>query len=101
MTEDPILLSMAAVFLFIIPFLSSLIGKKNPDRFFTLPIVCLSVGFIIFFYLIITQEAAIFGRWLFYLSMSLWTGGFFGIFFSWYQYSKYKKNKYKTRKRDN
>lgn len=89
MEDDPILLGLTALSLVAIPFLSYLLGRKQPKRLFVLPIISMVIGFILFLFLVIVQTTPL-GMYLFYAAMSLWTGGLFGIFISWYFYSKRK-----------
>ncbi|MBN2300310.1 MAG: hypothetical protein JXC31_03880 [Acholeplasmataceae bacterium] len=90
MGDDPILMGVTALSMILIPWISYLIGKKQIKRLFVIPIVCLVLGFLLFFFLVIVVPEK-FGIYMFYAAMSLWTGGFFGIFISWYLYYVRKK----------
>jgi len=89
MLEDPILFMITVVFLVLIPFASFRLGKAKKSRYFLLPLLAMGIAFPIFLFLIIMQGSPN-SLYLFYASMSLWTGGFFGFFFSLYWYSKRK-----------
>ena len=90
MSEDPILLASTAAALFLIPILSKWLSLKKLSYIFLIPIISMMIGFILFFFLVIVQDA--FNTlYLFYVSMSLWTGGFFSIFISLYLYKKNHK----------
>lgn len=90
MSEDPILLASTAAALILIPILSKWLSLKKLSYIFLIPIISMMIGFILFLFLVIVQDA--FNTlYLFYVSMSLWTGGFFSIFISLYLYKKNHK----------
>lgn len=90
MSEDPILLASTASALILIPIFSKWLSLKKLKYVFIPPILALVISFPLFVFLVIVQNISI-GRYLFYISMSLWTGGFFAIFISLYIYKKNKK----------
>ncbi|MFH1694071.1 MAG: hypothetical protein ABH890_07335 [Bacillota bacterium] len=96
MTDDPILLSLTAFFLIVIPVFSFQMGKVRSKRVFLLPALAMCISFPIFMFLMVVPDTP-YSIYFFYASMSLWTGGFFGIFFSLYFYSK--RNRSFRRKR--
>lgn len=90
MLEDPILFTLTAFFLVAIPIVSKRLGKYKPKRYFTLPLIAMAIAFPLFLVLMIIPDMAN-AIYYFYASMSLWTGGFIGFFFSIYFYSKGRK----------
>lgn len=90
MSDDPILLASTASALILIPLLSKWLSLKKLKYVFIPPILALVISFPLFVFLVIVQNISI-GRYLFYISMSLWTGGFFAIFISLYIFKKNKK----------
>lgn len=91
--DDPILLTATAVALILTPLLSILISKKRLKNVFLIPITEMIIAFPIFFLLVIAQGGLPQSMLLLVLSMSLWTGGFFGIFFSIFYYNSKKKKR--------
>ncbi|MBU1093936.1 MAG: hypothetical protein KKH01_05695 [Firmicutes bacterium] len=87
MMEDPILFTLTAIFLIVIPIVSKKIGRYKPRRYFLLPMIAMGVAFPMFLFLMIVPTMP-YAIYYFYASMSLWTGGFIGFFFSIYFYSK-------------
>lgn len=90
MSEDPILQVSTFSALILIPLLSILLSKKKLKRIFIPSILSLTISFpmVIFVMIVPTLEIS---RYLFYISMSLWTGGFFSIFIVYFIYRKKKK----------
>lgn len=83
--DDPILLAATAFGLIAIPVLSVMLSKVHLKLVFVLPVLAMLISFPIFFLLVIAQGMP--GAMpLFVISMSLWTGGFFGIFISMFIY---------------
>jgi hypothetical protein len=89
--DDPILQASTAIALVLIPILSVGLSKIKLKLIFLIPVVALIISFPLFLLLVIAQDIP-YGKYLFYVSMSLWTGGFFGIFISWILYIKKRKN---------
>lgn len=87
MLEDPILFTLTVVFLVLIPFASSRLGKSKKSRYFLLPLLSMGIAFPLFLFLIIVESFP-YSIYFFYTSMSLWTGGFIGFFFSLHWYLK-------------
>ena len=85
--DDPILLGLTA---FSIGIHFYVIYKMKMRRFY-LPIRTSIVGFILFFILVILQGSPG-SLYIFYASMSLWSGGFFGLGYAAYVNYKDKKN---------
>lgn len=90
MENDPLLLSLTAFALVIVPLMSYWLSKFKIKYVWVVPIVFLSIGLVMFFILVIMQYTTI-GKLFFDVSLSLWTGGFFGIFYALYLYLKNKK----------
>lgn len=67
----------------------AMIYKKRPKKVFLLPLLSMGLGFPIFLFLVIVQGTP-YGAILFYLSLSLWNAGFFGLFYAWYLSAKSK-----------
>ncbi len=88
--DDPILLTLTAISLFAIPLGSHFLGKIRITFVFLLPLIAMTISFPVFLLLVIVRDAG-FSIYLFYVSMSLWTGGFIGIFISWILFAKHKK----------
>ena len=88
--DDPILYGFTAIFLLGVPLVSWLLSKIKLKYIFIPTILSLVISFPIVFLLVIapTMEN---GLILFYISMSLWTGGFFSIFINLFIYLKRKK----------
>lgn len=90
MSDDPILMASTASALILIPILSKLLSLKKLKYVFIPPILALVISFPLFLLVVIAQNPEM-TKYLFYISMSLWTGGFFAIFISLYIYNKHKK----------
>ncbi|MCF7930712.1 MAG: hypothetical protein K9L02_04280 [Acholeplasmataceae bacterium] len=90
MLEDPILFTLTAICLIAIPIISKKLGKYKPKHYFTLPLITMAIAFPLFLFLMIVPDTPN-SIYFFYASMSLWTGGFIGFFFSIYFYSKGRK----------
>jgi hypothetical protein len=58
---------------------------------FVLPVLSLLISFPMFLFLVIVGNTPI-SRYLFYISMILWTSGFFTVFISYFMY-RAKRNK--------
>lgn len=92
MLEDPNLFTLTALFLVAIPIISKRLGKYKPKRYFTLPLIAMAIAFPLFLFLMVVPDMP-YALYFFYASMSLWTGGFIGLFFSIYFYSKGRTKK--------
>jgi len=90
--DDPVLLSLTAISLIAVPVGSHFLSKIRLKLVFLLPVIAMGIAFPVFLLLVIVPDAS-FSIYLFYISMSLWTGGFFGIFISWIYYANQKKKK--------
>lgn len=91
MMDDPILQAATALALVLIPVLSLALSKIKLKLIFFLPILSLLVSFPMFLFVVIVPDLPI-SKYLFYISMSLWTGGLFGVFISWVMYRKKRKH---------
>lgn len=87
---DPILYRLALMTLITIPFISYALSKRKLKYIFIPTIVSLSISFPMFFFVMWVPELGI-SVYLFYISMSLWTGGFFSLFINIYMYHKRKE----------
>ncbi|MCD4826495.1 MAG: hypothetical protein K8Q99_01785 [Acholeplasmataceae bacterium] len=85
--NDPILQALTAISLILIPVFSSMISKKKLKRIFLLTYLSLGISFPMFLFVVIVPDLEM-SKYLFYISMSLWTGGFFSIFINLYIYKK-------------
>ena len=83
--DDPILLAATTFALIVIPVLSVWLSKIKLKFVFITPILAMGISFPMFFFVMIVQGSPI-SMPLFVISMSLWTGGFFGIFTSIFIY---------------
>jgi len=83
--DDPILLIATAFSLILIPVLSVQLSKIKLWYVFISPILAMVISFPIFFILMIVSTMP-YAKTLFIITMSLWTGGFFGIFISFVMY---------------
>ncbi len=88
--NDPILQALTAISLILIPVFSSMISKKKFKRIFLLTYISLGISFPMFLFVVIVPDLEI-SKYLFYISMSLWTGGFFSIFINLFIYHKRKR----------
>lgn len=93
--DDPILLAATAFTLIFTPIFSVLLSKIKLKYVYIIPSLSMIISFPLFFFLVIMQGIPSYSMLLFVISMSLWTGGFFGIFFSliYYNVKKEKKKK--------
>ncbi|PAT01119.1 hypothetical protein CI105_08290 [Candidatus Izimaplasma bacterium ZiA1] len=89
--DNPILLAATAFALVFIPLLSFRMSKIRLWYIFILPILAMMISFPMFFLLVVipTMPNA---KTMFIITMSLWTGGFFGIFISFIAYLVKKRN---------
>lgn len=89
--DNPILLASTAFALIIIPILSVKLSRVKLWYIFILPILAMMISFPMFFLLVVipTMPNALM---FFIITMSLWTGGFFGIFISFVVYLVKKRN---------
>jgi predicted tellurium resistance membrane protein TerC len=90
--DDPILLAATAFALLIIPVLSFQLSKISLRYTFVPPVVAMVIAFPMFLFVVIVPTLAI-SKTLFIVSMSVWTGGFFGIFIAFFIYFKKKKTR--------
>ncbi|BCR35604.1 hypothetical protein [Mariniplasma anaerobium] len=88
--DDPILYASTVIALIGIPVISNLLSKIKLKYIFIPTVLSLGISFPMFLLLVIVQQSDMF-PYLFYISMSLWTGGFFSIFINLYVYRKKKK----------
>lgn len=79
--DDPILLGATAFMLVFTPVLSVLFSKLNLKLVFLPSVIFMIVSFPLFFVVMIAPTMP-YGKELFLFSMSVWTGGFFTIFFA-------------------
>jgi hypothetical protein len=89
--DDPILQVASAAALIFIPVLSKLLSRIKLRYIFIPTIVSMCIAFPMFLFVMIVPDIPS-SRYLFYISMSLWTGGFFSIFINLYVYHRNKKN---------
>jgi len=87
MLDDPILFSLTAILLVLIPVASARLGKSKKSGYFLLPLLAMGTAFPLFLFLMIVQDFP-YAIYYFYASMSLWTSGFIGFFFSLFWYLK-------------
>ncbi len=92
MNDDPLLGYLTLLSIFIVFFLTHLMAKKKQKHVFLFPLLALGISFPIFFLLVIIQGGP-YTALLFYLCLSLWNGGFFGLFYAWYLHAKLKRHK--------
>lgn len=88
--NDPILYTLTAIMLIVIPLLSNWLSKIKLKYIFIPSILSLCISFPMYLFVAISPQLDI-SIYLFYISMSLWTGGFFSIFFNVYIYRRRKK----------
>lgn len=79
MMDDPILLAATAFALIMIPVMSVSLGKIKLKFVYIPPLLSMIIAFPMFFFVLIVPGLPI-SFTLFVISMSLWTGGFFGLF---------------------
>lgn len=89
--DDLIMQAATIVAIILIPILSIGLSRIKLKLIFLPPTLALVISFPMFVFVLIVQELSI-STYLFYISLSLWTGGFFGIFISWILYIKKRKN---------
>ncbi len=87
MLDDPALFTITAILLVVIPIASKRLGKHKPKRYFLLPLSSMAIAFPLFLVMMVFPDMPS-ATYYFYASMSLWTSGFIGLFFSIYFYSK-------------
>ncbi len=90
MENDPLLLGLTALSLVIDFLLTYWLSRFKMKYVWFVSLSFLVVGFVLFLFLVIMQSTTI-GLIVFDISISLWTGGFFGIFYALYLNSKHKK----------
>lgn len=88
--DDPVLLTATAFALVAIPIMSVQLSKLKLKLVFLPPVLAMIISFPMFFFVMIVPGLPV-SLPLFIISMSLWTGGFFGIFISIIVYSSKKK----------
>lgn len=88
--NDPILYTLTAIMLIVIPLLSNWLSKIKLKYIFIPSILSLCISIPMYLFVAISPQLDI-SIYLFYISMSLWTGGFFSIFFNVYIYRRRKK----------
>ena len=88
--DDPILYALTTIALIGIPVISWLMSKKKLKYIFIPTILSMSISLPMFFFVVIVPDLDI-SMYLFYISTSLWTGGFFSLFINLYVYHKRKK----------
>jgi hypothetical protein len=88
--DDPILYTFTTIALIGIPVISYLLSKIKLKYIFIPTVLSLCISFPMFLFLVIVQQPGI-SKYIFYVSMSLWTGGFFSVFINLYIYRKQKK----------
>jgi hypothetical protein len=93
--DDPILYALTTVALIGIPIISYLLSKIKLKYIFIPTALSLGISFPMFLFLVIVQQPGI-SIYIFYISMSLWTGGFFSVFINVYIYRRRKKNLHKA-----
>jgi hypothetical protein len=87
MMDDPILQISIFLVLILMPVLSNLISKWKLKLIFAIPVLSMLLSFPMFLFVVIVPTIPI-SRYLFYISMILWTGGFFTIFYSYFMYQR-------------
>jgi hypothetical protein len=87
--DDPILGLLTIVSVTLVCILNAYVNKNSKLSVFLLPFTLMGVGLVIFLGLVILQ--GIMGIFWWYTSMSLWNGGFFGLFHAIYLNMKTKK----------
>ena len=90
--DDPILLAATAFALLIIPVLSFQLSKIRLKYIFVPPALAMVIAVPMFLFVVIVPTLPI-SRVFFIVSMSVWTGGFFGIFIALFIYTKKKKTR--------
>jgi hypothetical protein len=88
--EDPILYAFTTIALIGIPVISNLLSKIKLKYIFIPTVLSLGISFPMFLFLVIVQQPGI-SIYIFYVSMSLWTGGFFSLFINAFVYRRRKK----------
>lgn len=82
MGDDPVLQIGLSVMIVLMPFLSIILSKKKLKHIFIIPLASMIIAFPIFLFLVILQNSTVYSRYLFYISMILWTSGGFTMIFS-------------------
>lgn len=85
--NDPILQVLTLISMIVIPVFSNILSKQKLKRIFLLTYISLGISFPMFLFVVIVPDLEI-SKYLFYISMSLWTGGFFSIFINLYVYKR-------------
>jgi hypothetical protein len=87
MYDDPILMTLVAISLIVIPTASYFLGKIRIRYVFFLPVLAMLISFPLFLFLVVAQGGTY--KALVYITFSLWIGGFFGFFISLIFYKRY------------
>ena len=87
--DDPILQIATTSALIGIPVLSYLLGKVKFNHSYLRKILAMVISFPMFLFVVIVPDTEI-SKYFFYISMSLWTGGFFSIGINYFIYKKLK-----------
>ncbi|MFO7970080.1 MAG: hypothetical protein R6U15_08245 [Candidatus Izemoplasmatales bacterium] len=90
--NDPILQTATLLALIFIPVISVWLSKIKLKYIFIPPILAMAIAFPMFLFVVIVSTLPI-SRLLFYISMSLWTGGLFALFIALYIYHRKKKKR--------
>lgn len=94
--DDPILLAATACALIFTPIISVLLSKVKLKYVFIVPVLFMVISFPMFLFLVIVQGIPTWSMLLFVVSMSMWTGGFFTLFFAIIYYILKKNSKSKS-----
>jgi hypothetical protein len=92
MSNDPILILSVLGALIGIPLLSLLFSKIHLSLLLITPFVLMALSVPLFLFVVIVPDISI-SRVLFYISLSVWTGGFFSIFINLFMFGLIKASK--------
>ncbi|MFA7076394.1 MAG: hypothetical protein WC152_06985 [Candidatus Izemoplasmatales bacterium] len=87
MNDDPILIIGLIIALVFIPAISMYLGRKKAKYLLLPSFLSMIIAFPMFFFVMIVPDLLV-SKVLFYISMVLWTSGFFCFFIFFYIYKR-------------